>query len=686
MSAFWSGTVAQLLALTPREVTAALAHAGARGGRGSEPQQLRAWEETVALLHEALLPLPETRGWRVLLEHALLRLGKRPDVLLLTPRGVFVLEVKLGADRATRADREQVEDYALDLQDFHAGCRHHPIIPVLVATRLARPCAEPFLPMSGVAGHVLEANGDTLSALLADAFRLLPAGAPMDVDAWEAAPYRPVPALMQAAVLLYRRHDVAELLSARADGASLARTTAAVHDALAWAREGARKVVVFVTGIPGAGKTLCGLNCCLAGAPEGTDAPGATFLTGNPSLVHVLREALARDAIARGAQPRAARQGMEGVIQALPRFRDKYAAHAAEVPPERVVVIDEAQRSWMREHAVRKSQDRPVRLTDGEPGHLLDAMARHEGWAGMVCLVGGGQEIHSGEGGLAEWGRALAARPEWSVRAAPDALHHAEPRRRLPRLPGLREDPTLHLDVALRQVRSPRAAEWVEALLAGNAAAAAALLHGEAPPFVLTRSLEAARAALRGACRGTQRCGLVASSGARRLRAEGLGAELAHMDACAVARWFLDRFPRDVRASDALELPATEFSVQGLELDHVGLCWDADLVRAPPGAVAGPDGEAGGWRVRAFRGTDWQVVRDPEAMAHGRNTYRVLLTRARQRTVIFVPRGSGDDRTRDPALYDEVAAFLLLCGVPPLPEVSLEPSDAHAVAEAKRLL
>ncbi len=656
MPAFWSGPVATLLDAIPEHVVAQLARAQARHFRLNEATQLRAWEETLALLRTVLWTLTrDTRidagAWQVLLELPLLRVGIRPDVVLATPRGVFVLELKVGATRFDTAAREQVEDYAIDLQDFHAGSRHHPVIPVLVAPDAPTPAAQQHLALP-VAWSVLKANAATLAPLLADTFHALPdTNPPLDVAGWEAAPYRPVPGLVQAATMLYARHGVADILASSAGATNLTTTTDAIHAALVAAAAQRRHVVLFVTGIPGAGKTLCGLNTCLA---TGIGAP-ATFLTGNPALVHVLREALARDAIERGMEPRAARQRMSGVIQALPRFRDHHAG-TAEVPAEQVVVIDEAQRSWSRAHAIRKTLDRPVRLTDSEPGHLLDAMRRHEDWAGIVCLVGGGQEIHDGEGGLAEWGAALASRPDWQVLAAPDTLAAPDPRQRLPGLPALRQEPALHLRVPMRQLRSPDSAAWVDAVLAGDAATAVALAHGDIA-FALTRSLAALREALRRNARGTQRAGLLASSGARRLRAEGLGAELPHMDAGAVAHWFLDRFPRDVRASDALELVATEFSVQGLELDHVGLCWDADLVRLP-GQQA--------WSARAFRGTDWQAVRSPEAIANRVNTYRVLLTRARRQTIIWVPEGSSADRTRDPARLDAIAAFLAQCGARPL--------------------
>lgn len=667
MPAFWSSSAADLLDADPDAVAARLAHAQALAFRVNEAAQLRAWAETVDLLRRALsfvvAQRPDAAGWRVLLEYPLLRLGRRADAVLVTGRTVIVLEVKAGATQFLRADREQAEDFALDLQDFHAGSRAHPIVPVLVATEARSPSAVRPLLLPGAVSAVLEASAATLPALLAE-LAAIPAGPPLDPAGWEHAPYRPVPTIIEAARMLYGRHDVATIAAARADVQGLRATTDAVRRGIEAARTAGRPRALFVTGIPGAGKTLCGLNACFGagtqddGPDRGPGATRATFLTGNPSLVHVLREALARDAIAHGNDARAARQRMEGVIQALPRFRDHHVA-TGEIPAERVVVIDEAQRSWSREHAIRKTLDRPVRLSDSEPGHLLDIMARHAvpggGWAAIVCLVGGGQEIHDGEGGLAEWGAALALRPEWDVVAAPDTLDAADPRQRLPRLAGLRTDPALHLDVPVRQIRGTLAAHWVDAVLRGDADAALRLAADV--PFLLTRDLAAMRAHLRAACRGTRRCGLLASSGARRLRASGLGVELAHMDAGAVARWFLDRWP-DVRASDALEVVATEFSAQGLELDHAGLCWDADLVRVA--------GEAA-WRVRSFRGTAWQVPRGAEAIANRVNTYRVLLTRARYDTVIWVPRGNPLDATRDPTLLDEVAAFLERCGARPLP-------------------
>lgn len=588
------------------------------------------------------------------------RLGKRLDAVLATPRGIVVLEVKAGAARAELADLRQVEDYALDLQDFHAGSRGCPIIPVLVATMASG--APPALPLLlAGAAPPLATGADHLATLLRQLWRAQsePPVA-LDVAAWADAPYRPVPGIVEAARSLYACNGVEELAEALADREALAATQAAIAEAIRDSLATGRKVAIFVTGIPGAGKTLCGLEAVFGTSRDA----GATFLTGNPTLVHVFREALARDAIAGGMAPRDARQRMEAAIQALPQFRDTHV-EAGDMPPERVIVVDEAQRVWNRAHAVRKSRDRRVALADSEPALLLDIMARHVGGAAILCLVVGGQEIHDGEGGIQEWAEALRERPAWRVLAA-ETPDHADPRRVLPASLPADRDPRLHLAVARRTLRAPALPEWVDRVLDGNARQARRLADTETIPVFLTRDLAAMRAALRARARGLRRAGLVASSGAKRLRADGLGVELAHMDAGAVARWFLDRWP-DVRACDALETLATEFSCQGLELDHVGLCWGGDLVRI-----------ADRWQVRRFAGTAWQRVASTEAMANRLNTYRVLFTRARYETIIWVPRGDAADRTRSPAEFDAIAAFLGAAGARELPTVAatLDPTLA----------
>ncbi len=575
----------------------------------------------------AQLPWPVLHHWR------LPRLGRRIDAVVLTPGAVVCCTWRDGP-RHTARDRMLAEDAALDLYDFHAGSQAHAVVPLLVTSdAAARPTNRPLM-LPGVT-PLLEANAATLAGTLHE-LAGNPLAAALDPAAWQDAAYRPIPSLIEAARLLYARHGVEDIRTAHADATGLRATRQVVAEAIARAAADRRPTVAFVTGIPGAGKTLCGLDAAFTG--------NAAFLTGNPALVHVLREALARDA---AGDRRAARQRMKSTIQALPLFRDAYAA--AGVPPERVIVIDEAQRCWSAAHAIAKTATRAAPLLQSEPALLLDIMARRDDGPVLVCLLGGGQEIHDGEGGLAEWGAALATRPGWRVLAAPGALAAATPRQRLPALPQLEVSPALHLSVPVRSLRCAAVPAWVDAVLDGDAAAARHLASNGIS-FSVTRDLAVLRACLRRACRGSRRAGLLASSGARRLRAEGLGATLPPDDPQAVAQWFLERCP-DVRASDALEVTASEFFCQGLELDAAGVCWDADLIH---------DGAA--WQARAFRGSAWTRPGRPHKLANKLNAYRVLLTRARLETVIWVPTGDLADPSRDPALYDAVADFLVACG------------------------
>ncbi|MDE2006137.1 MAG: DUF2075 domain-containing protein [Rhodospirillales bacterium] len=652
--AWHAATLAAFRAADPETIVARLALRQAESHPLNREEQLRAWRRGIALLRAALAEAPGE--WSVLLEYPLLRLGKRIDAVILTDRAILVIEVKSGAQGFTPEGRRQVDDYALDLRDFHAASRDRPILPILLAEQgTPAPATSPLM-LPGVLA-VQDATPASLPGLLAD--MAFPPAPPLDAARWEAAPYRPVPGIVEAARMLYARHDVDDLIAARADAPNLTRTTQAILKAVAAARAERRHLALFVTGIPGAGKTLCGLN-----AVFGADS-GAAFLTGNLPLVHVMRAALARDAQARGRGTRQPDRETASTIQPINRFLKDNATRPA-APHEHVIVFDEAQRAWDADFGRRKfGYDR------SEAALVLDIMARHRDWAAIVALVGGGQEINNGEAGLAAWGEALAERPEWYVRAPLGTIGPGDPRRRLYARapPALTIDQALHLDVSMRAIRSPSASTWVEAVLASDAPAAAAIADATDIPFCLTRSLAALRDGLRARSRGLRRAGLVCSAGARRLVAEGLWPAFPHLDETAVARWFLERWP-DVRASDALEVPATQFACQGLELDMVGLAWGNDLIR-------GRDG----WMPRRFAGTRWQVARDPAKIAYAINTYRVLLTRARYDTLIYVPRGDPGDATRPPAEFDAIAAFLVACGVP-----ALEPAPPASVAAPDALL
>lgn len=654
MRAWFACTGAELLAAGVEATAARLALAQqARGLQGGE-DQVFAWRHQIAALREAVAAV-DGAAWTIALEYDLLRLEKRIDAVVVTDRAILALEFKTGTP--TAATLAEAEDYALDLRDFHAGSRRHVIVPVLVAADatfvapaqpwLLPPC--PTEPM--VCGHGSIAN------LLDWVQREVPLPAvPLDGAAWLAAPYRPVPTIIEAATMLYARNGVAEIATARADTANLTRTAEAIRRAVAEAQATGTRRLVVVTGIPGAGKTLCGLNAVFG-------RPDSAFLSGNVPLVAVLRAALAADAVARGECGRdEALRRAKAKLQNVHRFLEDCATDPAHrAPPDRLIVFDEAQRAWDAAKARLGTRNKPSRLTMSEPAHTLEIMGRHPGWAVVVALIGNGQEINTGEAGLAEWGDCVAASGgAWRAVAAPRAVG-ADPVQCIAAhwAPWLDRDEALDLAVPVRSVRDTAGAAWVDALLRGAVAEARDIAAG-APdlPFLVTRDLDALRDALRRLARGKRRAGLVAAAGAKRLRAEGLGVQVED-----VADWFLRRWP-DIRASDALETFATEYDCQGLELDIVGLGWGGDLVWQD------------GWTPRRFAGSAWQAVRSAEDRRHILNTYRVLLTRARYETVIWIPRGSRrdapfHDATRDAAALDAIADLLLACGARPLTEAAL---------------
>lgn len=484
---------------------------------------------------------------------------------------------------------------------------------------------------------------------------------PLDAQRWQKSRYFPVLTIIEAASAIYRDHGIANLAYARAGTDNLEATQTAVLTAVSEAKERGAKTLIIITGVPGAGKTLAGLNAVQLITQElNLEKEQAAFLSGNGPLVSVLQEALRRSAARR---IKGSSRSLRSRVREIHRFvRETYDDTRA--PADRLIVFDEAQRAWTSAKNLKKF-GRDV----SEPEMVLDIMRRHDGWAVVVALVGGGQEIHAGEAGLAAWGEALVKHSYWEVVTSPAALSGgaALAGSRLFRsdqpvnLP-LRIEPALHLKVSKRSYESEVTAEWVNAVLDGNATEAAALAAKGLPVHV-TRDLHLAREWLRANAKGYRRAGFIASSGAARLRAEGVETPtFEFLKSVNYVNWFLEP-EGDYRSSNQLEVAMSEFEMQGLELDLTGLLWGGDLI-FPAGQVL----------ARKLRGMNWVVVSgtgDPQASADDartriKNKYRVLLTRFRKGMVIFVPVGSHIDQTRSTEDFDSVYKYLLRCGVGPL--------------------
>jgi hypothetical protein len=622
-----------------------------------EEQQRWAWLQQLSILRDALATQPEGR---IFLEFYIPRMGKRADAVLIAGCIVFVIEFKAGASEHASSAFDQVEDYALDLKNFHEGSHTVPVVPVLVSTNAeSHPIAELTFADDLVASPV-GTNKTDLGALL-DGICAARAFPTLDIDEWMAKGYRPTPTIVEAAEVLYRTHSVTDISRSDAGAKNLRETRASVSTVIDRARENHTKAVCFVTGVPGSGKTLAGLNIATRRSDEHRDEH-AVFLSGNGPLVDVLREALARDRARReGVSKKAAEREVRSFIQNIHHFRDHYVGND-DIPVEKVVVFDEAQRAWTREQAASFMQ-RKRGQTDfdmSEPEFLISVMDRHRDWCTIVCLVGGGQEINTGEAGISEWISALEVRfPSWEV--------HVSPRIALPEYgsqsevekflasPRVRSDEHLHLAVSMRSFRAEGLSELVGHIIDNEPEAARATYKTieAAYPIFLTRDLGAARTWLRKQARGTERFGLVASSGAQRLRPEGI-----HIKAdIEPTNWFLNS-SSDVRSSCYLEDVASEFLVQGLELDWVGICWDGDFHH-----------KDGKWVCQAFKGTKWQSINDESKRLYLKNAYRVILTRARQGMILFVPKGDESDRTRPQSFYDGTFEYLLSCGIPTLDQI-----------------
>lgn len=620
--------------------------------------QRDAWRQEIAILRDALQGLG---GAALFLEFDVPRVGSRIDAVVLAGTIVFVIEFKVGEHRFLKDDHNQVWDYALDLKNFHKASHSAAIVPILVATEAQSVGAVMHeAAADGVYPPVHCTPSELRNCLHVGLSRAT--GAPIDAQRWAEAPYHPTPTIIEAAQALYSRHTVQAIAASEA-GENLTVTVSHIEDIIERARLQKQKAIVFVTGVPGAGKTLVGLNVATMHRTE-TERAHAVFLSGNGPLVKVLSHALARDEVKRArSSGHTLRQGkvlqqVKAFIQNVHHFRDD-GVNSSGPPVDHVVIFDEAQRAWnlsMTADFMKRRKGRPG-FEYSEPAFLISYMDRHLDWAVIICLVGGGQEINRGEGGISEWLAALQASfTHWEVYVSPslnDSEYDAvEAIDQLKTRATVHERTGLHLSVSMRSFRAEHVSHFVKAVLDRDRADAGATIArlGARYPICVTRDLERAKDWVRMHARGSERYGLVASSGAQRLKPHAVDVRV-EIDP---VKWFLNE-AEDTRSSFYLEDAATEFQVQGLELDWACVTWDADLRVS--------DDE---WSYHSFRGSRWENVHNPDRRAFLKNAYRVLLTRARQGMVIFVPPGSAHDPTRLPEFYDATFDYLTSVGVPTL--------------------
>jgi len=669
---------------------------------------IEAWKGEISIMQDVLSRLGESEG-RVVFEYDIPRLGKRIDVVLLLKGIIFCIEFKVGETRILEADVDQVLDYALDLKNFHKFSQEKVIVPILIATNYAE--ASSVIQMSVYDDRVVnplvtgkEHLFDQIKAVLGR----FPDETPVDPN-WIISPYAPTPTIIEAARSLYENHSVEDITRHEADKVYTDRTIGFILQVIKKSKDEKRKSICFVTGVPGAGKTLVGLDVAIKQTYQGHDEPvedeGAVYLSGNGPLVAVLTEALAQDNYKKSREnnePKKlsdSRREVSKSIQMIHRYRDNMLAKIKnpvengilEIDPEKAVkmekagfgevehvaIFDEAQRSWthkrladyLKRGGTYGNKLKVPNFPMSEAAFLIWSLDQREDWATIVCLVGGGQEINTGEAGISEWIAALNQKfQNWDVYISPKLTDAEYAEGKVNELlrdkPNVTYSESLHLAVSLRSYRAEKLSAFVHALLSFDDAAAK--LYAEIKdhyPIVLTRDMAKARKWLHEKVRGTERTGVLVTKEAARFKPLAIHI-LPTGDENAV-HWFLED-KTDTRSSNYLEDAATEIQVQGLELDYTCLLWDADMRY-----------EDGKWRFYNFNGnTRWnEVTGDSESkqekVKYMLNAYRVLLTRARAGMVICVPEGnpnktqSGfwEDSTRLPEYYDGTYQYLKSIGI-----------------------
>lgn len=646
---YYSDSISNFLQSTSEEIIGKIA---LNNDFSLEQTQKDAWNSEIVILKEALLPYNGT----IYFEFSIPRMGRRIDVVLIIGAAIFVLEFKIGEKEFSSNAIDQVMDYALDLKNFHETSHDLFIAPVLIATK-----AKNIYTLVASTPHndkllfPINSNISTLPNVLKGILEFVDGNKINEVE-WEKGRYSPTPTIIEAAMALYNNHSVENISRSDAGAINLRDTSNTISSIISGSKKNFRKSIIFVTGVPGAGKTLVGLHIATTHIDKTNDLY-SVFLSGNGPLVAILREALARDKVKREKEngiiikKGKALSDVKMFIQNVHNFRDECLVDISSPPIEHVALFDEAQRAWNLEQTsnfMSRKKNRP-NFNQSEPEFLISCLDRHQDWAVIVCLVGGGQEINTGEAGISEWIKSLERSfNTWDIHIS-DRLVDSEYNAKdiLEKIAGRQNvyyNKSLHLAVSMRSFRAEDVSLLIKQLLDCNSEGAKNTLSklNHNYPIVITRDLSKAKQWLRDKARGSERYGIVVSSQAERLKPHAIFVK-STMDPI---HWFLDG-KDDVRSSYYLEDVATEFHVQGLELDWVCVTWDADFRYSE-----------NSWDTWSFVGNKWNRINKLERKMYLKNAYRVLLTRARQGMVIVVPPGDINDHTRHPDFYDATFEYL----------------------------
>ena len=617
-------------------------------------EQSDAWDNQISELQKRLKS--HNIDGDIIFEYDIVRMGKRIDVILLIKHMVFALEFKNGKNIFTAQDAQQAEDYALDIKNFHKESENLYVCPILIATK-----ANPFSKEQSLDHYpdkqifLQRENLETVIPKISTLLEKYGEDKELNFEKWFHSPYYPTPTIIAAAVEAYGSHHLSKIAQSEAGQADIDACENTINNIIEYAQSNNKKCICFITGVPGAGKTLVGLDIVAKNLDRGQQNL-SVYLSGNGPLVEVLQEALKISVKQQNKLNRETNTAIEMLIQSSFHFKNTNASKP-EPTAEHILIFDEAQRVWNQEKMSRKHKDDPY-MSVSEPYLMYQIMDKHKDWAVMICLVGLGQDIYDGEVGINEWFNCgINYFKEWELFYSPKIFSQVEDKNidkeMISSCLRCHEIDNLHLNTSIRSFRANKQCELIDNILDNKPQKATEIYNSifNKYPIYITRNYNLAKKWVKKQVRGSQRCGVMASSNAQRLKPEGIYVP-TEID---VTKWFLSP-PEDLRSSNMLEIVASEFKVQGLELDWGIVCWDADLRR---------NTIKNEWDYYRFRGTNWEKRNKPELQRYLLNSYRVLLTRARQGFVIFVPKGvdKEEDQTRDKDYYESIYNYLKSCGI-----------------------
>lgn len=656
--AFYSNSISSFLIQNENEIFGIITR---NDENDSVDKQKDAWIIQTQLLKNAL---KKYGSGSIIYEYTIPRVGGRIDNVVLLGDVIFVLEFKVGSEVYLGAAATQVRSYAIDLKNFHEESHNRIIVPILIATN-APNFEVKITKYRNNVFDVIYTNGNNLAQIF-DIFKK-DFNQQIHLTKWLNSRYVPTPTIIEAAESLYNHHSVDDISQCES-AENLTKTSSAVQEIINYSKQNHQKSICFITGVPGAGKTLAGLNIAIENQ-KSTGKNYACFLTGNQPLVSVLTEALARDEENRtGISKDDAKNNVESFIQIIHHFRDDSLKNLDIPPVDNVVIFDEAQRAWKQAHLAKFMRGKKSKILNrlpddkrqkillmSEPELLIEYMNRHTDWAVIVCLVGGGQDINTGEAGIQEWFDSLRhSFPNWKVYVSNKITEEEYVGKGCfdDLLNGLnfKTIDELHLSIPLRSFRCEKVANFVHHLL-NNEKDKAKEFYKEiikVYPIYMTRDFNIAKSWIKKQTDGKKKCryGLIASSQAKRLRSEGIWVECK----CKPKKWFLEE--KDIKSSNSLEEAATEFEIQGLEIDYALIGWDADYRY-----------KNGHFEHYKLIGSGWKAIRNSDNKRYLKNAYRVLLTRAREGFIIFIPKGDDSDITRKCEYYDGTWNYLNDIGI-----------------------